>query len=337
MRVNGHAAQGGQRRAFIAGGAAAGPTIDRIKSRGILVCGVGLMRPGFADLDARGVWRGLDVDFCRAIAAAVLNDPALVRFEPLPVSRRFDALHDGQVDVLMSNSTLTLGRDARDGLRAVIPNFYDGHGFMLRAEIAGKGLNGMAGQPICLAPGSTNEAVAQEVLSARGIAFTAVSVGHPADALLKGRCQAVGSDISALISMRATLPQPEAFVILPQAFSKEPLGPYIRDDDEEWLDLIRWSVMALIDAEELGLTQANAESQRRLSRLPQVRRLLGEEGELGKALRVDPRWAYLMLRTVGNYGEIFERNFGVNSPFKLERGLNSLWTKGGLMYAWPFR
>ena len=325
---------------FATGMAEAGQTIERIKARGILVCGVGLMRPGFADLDARGIWRGLDVDFCRAIAAVVLDDPARVRFQPLAAARRFSALQTGEVDVLMRNSTLTLGRDTQDGLRAVIPNFYDGHGFMLRAGNAEKGLAGLAGELVCLAPGSTNEGVARDVLGVRGIAFTQVPTTDPAttaDALVQGRCQAVGADITALVGLRAMLPQPDAFVILPQAFSKEPLGPYIRDDDEDWFELIRWAVMALIEAEELGLNQANAEAQRRYSPVPQVRRLLGEEGAFGKALRVDPRWAYLMLRTVGNYGEIFDRNFGANSPFKLERGLNRLWTEGGLMYSWPIR
>lgn len=325
---------------FGVGASEAGPTVERIKSRGVLVCGVGLMRPGFADLDARGVWHGLDVDFCRAVAAVVLNDPSRVRFAPLPAARRFTALQNGEVDVLIRNSTLTLGRDSQDGLRAVIPNFYDGHGFLLRADRAEQGLAGLVDQRLCLAPGSTNEGVAQDVLGVRGIPFTQVPTTDPAttaDALVQGRCQAVAADITALVGLRAMLPRPDAYVILPQAFSKEPLGPYIRDDDNDWFELIRWAVMALIEAEELGLTQENAERQRRNSSLPQVRRLLGEEGEYGKALRVDPRWAYLMLRTVGNYGEIFDRNFGAKSPFKLDRGLNRLWTQGGLMYSWPIR
>jgi len=320
--------------------AEAGPTADRIKTRGVLVCGVSLMGPGFTMLDGRGGWYGFDVDFCRAIATALLGDDDKVRYVPVSLAERFSLLRDGSIDVLIRRSTLTLSRDTVEGQRAVAVNFYDGTGIMLPAGLAAKGLEGLAGLPICIAPDTTTETVMRDLLGSRKIPYTPVAAGDFAtrlSMLVRGECQAIGDDLTGLIGLRPMLPRPADFAILPQAYSKEPLGPFVRTDDDEWFDLVRWVTMALIEGEELGITSENAERQRRRSQNPAVRRLLGEDEDIGKALGLDARWAYRMLRTVGNYGEIYERNLGAGSSFKLERGLNDLWTRGGLVYAWPFR
>jgi len=324
----------------LGGGARAGQVLDNIKARSSITCGVNPGLAGFARQDPDGTWRGLDVDFCRALAAAVVGDPARVRFVPLVADRRFQALQNGEIDVLVRNTSFSLGRDVGMGLRAVLPLVYDGHSFLVRADSGISSSRGLDGQTICLTPGTTNEQVTRDVLRTNGVFFTIVPFsGLPEGiaALREGRCSVVAADATALAVIRASLPQPEAFTILRQRYSKEAMGPMVRRDDEQWFQVVRWVGMALIEAEELGITRDNAAAQRRDNQAPAVRRLLGSQGELGKDLGLPPEWAFRAIQSVGNYGEIFERNLGAESPLKIERGLNRLWKQGGLMYAWPLR
>ncbi len=320
--------------------AQAGPTLDGVRQRGVLACGVNVGVAGFSLPDSQGVWRGMDADLCRAVAAAVLGDAGKVRFVPLTAVQRFTALQSGEIDVLIRQTTLTLTRDATLGLRMTTVNLYDGHGFMVRRDANITDPRQMDGMTICLSPGTTNELVTADFFRSNNLRFTPVlqeRMQDNATSLQAGRCDAIGTDATQLAALRSQFQNPQDYVILPQRFSKEPYGPVVRRDDNEWFDVIRWLVMALIQAEELGITQANAEEMRRTSQNPEVRRLLGADPLLGDALKLDPAWAYNAIRAVGNYGEIFERNLGPNTPIGLERGLNRLWTDGGLMYSWPMR
>jgi len=320
--------------------AQAGPTLDGVRQRGVLACGVNVGVAGFSLPDSEGVWRGMDADLCRAVAAAVLGDAGKVRFVPLTAVQRFTALQSGEIDVLIRQTTLTLTRDATLGLRMTTVNLYDGHGFMVRRDANITDPRQMDGMTICLSPGTTNELVTADFFRSNNLRFTPVlqeRMQDNATSLQAGRCDAIGTDATQLAALRSQFQNPQDYVILPQRFSKEPYGPVVRRDDNEWFDVIRWLVMALIQAEELGITQANAEEMRRTSQNPEVRRLLGADPLLGDALKLDPAWAYNAIRAVGNYGEIFERNLGPNTPIGLERGLNRLWTDGGLMYSWPMR
>ncbi len=323
-----------------AGSAQAGQTFDTVKQRGILNCGVNVGVAGFSLPDSQGVWRGMDADLCRAVAAAVYGDPSKVRFVPLTAVQRFTALQSGEIDVLFRQTTLTMTRDTTLGLRMVIVNLYDGHGFMVRRDANISDPKEMDGMTICLSPGTTNELVTTDWFRANNLRFTPLlqeRMQDNATALQAGRCDAIGTDATQLAALRSQFQRPQDFVILPQRFSKEPYGPVVRRDDQEWFDVIRWTVSALIQAEELGVTSKNAEELRKTSQNPEIRRLLGVDPVLGQALKLDPAWAYNAIRAVGNYGELFERNLGPNTPIGLERGMNRLWTDGGLMYSWPMR
>jgi general L-amino acid transport system substrate-binding protein len=325
---------------LLGGQARAGQVFDNIKARNSITCGVNPGLHGFARRGPDGVWRGLEVDFCHALAAAVIGDPARVRFVPLTAAQRFTALQHGEVDVLVRNTSFNMTRDVDMGLRAVVPLFFDGHSFLVRTDSGITSSRGLDGQSICLIPGTTNEETTREVLRGNGVFFTVVPVSGLEEAVAAigaDRCQVAGADASQLAVLRNTLPNPESFKILPQRYSKEVLGPLVRRGDEKWFQVVRWTAMALIEAEELGVTRANAESMLRDSKLPSIRRLLGAQDQMGKDLGLSPDWAYRMLRSVGNYGEIFDRNLGAGSFLKLERGLNGQWSKGGLMYAWPLR
>jgi general L-amino acid transport system substrate-binding protein len=322
------------------GAAQAGQTLDTVKARGTLNCGVNVGVAGFSLPDSQGIWRGMDTDLCRAVSAAVFGDPGKVRFVPLTAVQRFTALQSGEIDVLIRQTTLTMTRDTTLGLRMTLVNLYDGHGFMVRKDAGVTDLKGMDGMTICLSPGTTNELVTTDVFRANNLRFTPVlqeRMQDNATALQAGRCDAIGTDATQLAALRSQFQQPGDFVILPQRFSKEPYGPVVRRDDAEWFDVIRWTVSALIGAEELGVTSRNAEQMRRTSQNPEIRRLLGADPLLGDALKLDPAWAYNAIRAIGNYGELFERNLGPDTPIGLERGMNRLWTDGGLMYAWPMR
>ena len=323
-----------------AGAAQAGQTFDAVRQRGTLNCGVNVGIAGFSLPDSQGVWRGMDADLCRGVAAAVFGDPSKVRFVPLTAVQRFTALQSGEIDVLIRQTTLTMTRDTTLGLRMVAVNLYDGHGFMVRRDANVTEPRGMDGMTVCLSPGTTNELVTADFFRTNNLRFTPIlqeRMQDNATALQAGRCDAIGTDATQLAAIRSQFTRPEDFVILPQRFSKEPYGPVVRRDDQEWFDVIRWTLSALIQAEELGVTSANAEEMRRTSQNPEVRRLLGADPLLGNALKLDPAWALNAIRAIGNYGELFERTLGPKTLIGLERGLNRLWTDGGLMYSWPMR
>jgi len=320
--------------------AQAGATLDAIKKRGEIACGVSSGVPGFSAADDKGQWRGLDVDVCRAIAAAVLGDAAKVKWVPLGSQQRFSALQAGEVDILSRNTTWTLTRDASLGISFAAVTYYDGQGFLVPKRFKVASARQLKDADICVQSGTTTEKNLADYFRAQGIRVKPV-VFEKFDASLKaffnGRCVAYTTDASSLAGIRAgEAPNPDDYVILPELISKEPLGPAVRRGDEDWLAIVKWVVFALIEAEELGVTRDNADAKLK-AKDPAAGRLLGQGEDLGKTLGLDAQWAYRAIRAVGNYGEIFERNLGAGSPLKLERGANALWNKGGLMYAPPLR
>ena len=320
--------------------ASAGPVMDAIRARGVLNCGINTGVAGFALPDSRGEWQGLDVDLCRGLAVAVLNDASKVRFIPLSSSTRFTALGAGEVEVLFRTSTQTMLRDTTLGLRHVTTYFYDGHGFMVRNALGVSRVREMNGATICLIQGTTNEQVTADYFRSVNVPFRPVvfeRTDQAAAALQAGRCDSFGTDASQLAAVRSTMQNPREWTVLPERFSKEPYAAYIRRGDDDWFDVVRWFTTSIIEAEEQGITRANAEEQRRTSTNPNTRRLLGVTPELGQSLRLDPAWAYNVIRAIGNYGELYERTMGENTPVALPRGPNNLWTNGGLMYALPMR
>ncbi|RYJ01893.1 MAG: amino acid ABC transporter substrate-binding protein [Acetobacteraceae bacterium] len=319
--------------------AQAGQTFDAIKARGTLICGVNVGVAGFSLPDSQGTWRGMDADLCRGLAAAMFGDPAKVRFVPLTAVQRFTALQSGEIDVLIRQTTLTMSRDTSLGLRMVTVNLYDGHGFMVRKDAGVTEPKGMDGMTICLSPGTTNELVTADWFRSNNLRFTPLlqeRMQDNATSLQAGRCDAIGTDATQLAALRSQFQQPGNFVILPERFSKEPYGPVVRRDDQEWFDVVRWTVSALIQAEELGVNSTNLEAMK-ASPNPDIRRLVGTDPLLGNALKLDPAWALNVIKAIGNYGELFERHLGPKTAIGLDRGLNRLWTEGGLMYSWPMR
>jgi general L-amino acid transport system substrate-binding protein len=321
--------------------ASAQQTLEAIKARGQLVCGINTGVAGFALPDSRGVWQGLDVDLCRGLAVAIFNDASKVRFLPLSSSTRFTALGAGEVDVLFRTSTQTMLRDVTLGLRHTVTYFYDGHGFMVRANAGITKVAEMRDATICLIQGTTNEQVTADYFRSINTPFRPVlfeRTDQASAALQAGRCDAFGTDASQLAAVRSSMPTPRDWTILPERFSKEPYGAYIRRDDQQWFDVVRWFTTAVIEAEEQGVTAANAETMRRTSTNPNTRRLLGVTPELGEALKLDRSWAYNVIRAIGNYGELYNRTMGPDTPVGLARGPNELWTTpGGLLYALPMR
>jgi general L-amino acid transport system substrate-binding protein len=318
----------------------AGKTLDAVKARGQLVCGVNTSGPGFSSADSQGKWSGLDVDFCRAVAAAVLKDAEKVKYVPLNSQQRFASLQAGEIDVLARNSTWTLTRDASLGVAFTGINYFDGQGFMVPAKLKIDGAKKLNGATLCVQAGTTSEKNVADYFSANNMKYKAV-VFDTAEAITSaffaGRCQVYTTDMSDLAGARSKAPNPEDYVILPQVISKEPLGPSVRRGDDEWFQIVRWTGFAMLEAEENGLTQANVDTQKKDNKDPAVQRFLGVSEDTGKLLGLDPEWAYRIVKQVGNYGENFERNLGPKSPSKLPRGVNNLWTKGGLMYAPPIR
>lgn len=316
------------------------PTLDAVRARGMLNCGIHTGVAGFALPDSRGVWQGLDVDLCRGLAAAIFNDPSKVRFVPLSSSTRFTALGSGEIDVLYRTSTQTMLRDTTLGLRHVTTYFYDGHGFMVRANLGVTRVRDMADATICLIQGTTNEQVTADYFRSVNVRFQPVvfeRTDQAVAALQAGRCDSFGTDASQLAGVRSAMPNPREWIILPERFSKEPYGAYVRRGDDNWFDIVRWYTTAIIEAEEQGITRANAEEMRRTSTNPNTRRLLGVTPELGQSLKLDPLWAYNAIRAIGNYGELYERHMGESTPVALPRGPNNLHTNGGLLYALPMR
>lgn len=325
---------------FAAPAAHAGKTLDAVRQHGRVVCGVSTGLPGFSAVDSKGNWVGLDTDVCRALAAAVLGDAGKVKWTPLNSQQRFTPLQAGEIDVLSRNTTWTLTRDASMGLHFAAVTYYDGQGFMVAKKSKVTNVKQLKGAEICVQSGTTTEKNLTDYFRAQGMKAKPVvfeSYEASLKAFFSGRCQAYTTDVSSLAAIRdKEVKNPDDYAILPELISKEPLGPAVRRGDDEWFAIIKWVVYALIEAEELGVTQANAESLKR-SANPAVQRLLGGAEDMGRLLGLDKEWAYRAIRAVGNYGEIFDRNLGANSPLKLPRGSNQLWTKGGLMYAPPIR
>jgi general L-amino acid transport system substrate-binding protein len=317
-----------------------GPTtLQKVKERGVLRCGASQGVAGFSLPDAKGVWSGLDVDFCRALAAAIFNDPNKTEFVPLSSKDRLTALQAGEIDVLSRTTTWTLQRDAALGLNFTAVNYYDGQGFMVRKSAGIASAKQLDGASVCISQGTTNELNAADYFRANDMKVQTVTfqeVNETVKAFEAGRCDAYTVDISALAAGRLTLGNPDDYVILPEVISKEPLGPWVRQGDDQWFDIVRWTVFALVNAEEAGVTKDNAEAMR-ASTNPDVRRRLGQEGEFGPALGLPKDWAFNIVRSVGNYGEIFDRNLGPKTSLALDRGLNKLWSKGGILYAPPMR
>ena len=328
----------------VAGLAAAGAsaaTLDDVKARGSLNCGVSSGLTGFSQPDANGVWQGFDVAVCRAIAAAVLGDPTAVEFVPLTTQVRFTALASGEIDILARNTTWTFSRDTDLKLDFIGVNYYDGQGFMVPKELGVTSAKDLDGATVCIQTGTTTELNLADFFRTNNISYEPIPIETNAEAqqqYLAGACDVFTTDASGLASTRASFENPGDHVILPEIISKEPLGPAVRHGDNDWADIARWTLNALIAAEELGVTSANvAELGAAPTSNPEVNRLLGTEGELGAMIGLDADWAARAIAAGGNYGELFEKNIGVNTPIGLARGLNAQWTEGGLIYAPPFR
>ena len=319
--------------------AEAGPTVEAVKKRGAVICGVNGNRAGFSALDSKGEWSGMDVDTCKALAAAVLGDKDKVQFVKTTSQTRFTALQTGEIDVLTRNVTWTLSRDAKLGVDFVAPTFYDGQGFMVHKNSGATSVKDLDGATVCVLPGSTSEKVAADVFRANGLSYTPVVIESKKElntAFFGGRCDVHVQSTSGLSSARATVASnPDDYVILPGVYGKDPMGPVVRQGDAQWRDIVAWTVYAMMTAEELEVTSANVD-EKRSSKDAETARLLGTKDKLGETLGLDGEWAYRIVKQVGNYGEAFERNVGRGSPLNLERGINSLWTQGGLLYSPPF-
>jgi len=318
----------------------AGATFDIIKKRGFVHCGVSDNVPGFSTPDSQGGWRGQDVDTCRAIAAAMFNDATKAKITPTTLYERFTALQSGEIDVLVRTTTQTMTRDTSMGLIGTGVNFYDGQGIMVPKSLGVKSARELDGATVCVQPSSTIEMNLADWFRASNLKFTPVVVERSDEiirAFAAGRCDAFTMEKSLLAAMRTTvLENPDDYDILPEEFSKEPLGPMVRQGDEQWFNVVRWTLNAMIEAEEYGITSENVDDMLKSSN-PNVQRILGVTPGMGKNLGVDDKWAYHVIKQIGNYGENFEVNFGQKSPLKLARGLNAQWRDGGLMYGWPIR
>lgn len=321
------------------GFANAGKDLDAVREKGFIQAGVNGGVFGFGMPDDKGVWRGLDVDTARAVAAAVFGDSNKVKFTPLTAQQRFTALQSGEIDVLTRNATRTLTRETSLGLNFVQVNYYDGQGFLVPKKLGVKSAKELDGATVCVLPGTTTEQNAADYFRSHKMAWKPVvieSTTELAKTFFAGRCDVLTSDASQLAGTRAVAPNPKDYIILPEIISKEPLAPAVRHGDDQWRDIVDFSVLAMIQAEEYGITSQNVDEMLK-SNDPGIQRFLGVTPGNGKALGLDEKWAYNIVKQVGNYGEVFERNVGVNTTLGLERGLNALWTNGGLMYSPPFK
>lgn len=320
--------------------AQAGETMDAIKARGEIRCGVSDGLPGFSYTDEKGVVRGIDADFCRALAAAVFGDANKVKFMPLTAKERFTALQSGEIDVLSRNTTWTMSRDT--GMGMVFPAavvYYDGQGFLVNKKLGVKSAKELDGATVCIQAGTTTELNLADYFRTHKMKYTPITYDksdESAKGLEAGRCDVLTSDQSQLYAQRIKMANPDQYVVLPEVISKEPLGPVVRPGDHEWFSTVRWTHYAMLIAEEFGVTSKNVDEMKK-SNNPEIRRLLGVDADFGKAIGLPQDWAYQVIKQVGNYGESFERNVGKGSPLKIERGLNALWTQGGLQYAPPIR
>jgi general L-amino acid transport system substrate-binding protein len=326
--------------ALAAPAAAQTGTLERVKARGEVICGNHVALPGFGLQAPDGRWVGLDIDLCRAVAAAIFNDPAKVKFVPTTPQMRFLVVQSGEVDLLARNATYTMSRDAAMGMAWPTINFFDGQGFMVRKSLNVSDVKGLDGASVCVTQGTTTELNLADYfrthkLKYEGIAFATNEEG--VKALEAGRCDAFTTDSSGLAAERLKFAKPDDFVILSELISREPLGPAVKRGDENWFTLVRWVHYAMLNAEELGVTKANVDEMLKTSTNPEVRRLLGADGKFGEGLGLTTDWAYRIVKHVGNYGESFERNVGAGSPLQLKRGLNALASRGGLQYPYPIR
>ena len=321
------------------GTAASASTLDDVKRAGVVKCGVSQGLPGFSNPDDKGKWAGIDVDYCRALAAAIFGDPSKVKFVPLSAKVRFTALQSGEVDVLSRNTTWTFTRDTALGLDFVGVLYYDGQGFMVRKKLGVKNAKQLSGAAVCTNTGTTTELNVADYFRSHGMKYKVVAF-EKADEVVaaydSGRCDVYTTDRSGIAAQRTKLKNPKAHLILPEIISKEPLGPVVRHGDNQWGDIARWTLNAMIIAEELGVNSKNVDKMKS-SKNPEIRRLLGVEGDTGKKLGLETNWAYNAIKMVGNYAEIYDRNVGPKTPLGLSRGLNRLWNKGGILYAPPMR
>lgn len=318
----------------------AGSTLGTVKSKGFIQCGVNQGLSGFSNPDAQGRWSGIDVDVCRAIAAAVFADATKVKYTPLSAKERLTALQSGEIDVLSRNTTWTLTRDAALGVNFTGVTYYDGQSFMVHQSAGVKSARELDGAAICVNTGTTTELNLGDYFRGRGMKYTPVVFEKAEEAVAaydSGRCDAYTTDQSQLYAHRLRLKDPTAHTVLPEIISKEPLGPVVRQGDDEWFNIVKWTLFAMINAEELEANASNVDDLRASSKDPAVRRLLGVEGNKGRDLHLSDDWAYNIIKQVGNYGEIFERNLGAKTPLNVERGLNRLWKDGGIQYAPPIR
>ena len=322
----------------MATGASAG-TLDDVKAKGFIQCGVSQGLPGFSNPDSKGNWTGIDVDVCKAMAAAVFGDASKVKFTPLSAKERFTALQSGEIDVLSRNTTWTATRDTALGLNFAGVNYYDGQGFMVRKSLGVSSALDLSGAAVCTNTGTTTELNVADFFRSNKMPYEIVAF-EKADEVVQaydaGRCDVYTTDQSGLYAQRLKLAKPGDHIILPEIISKEPLGPVVRQGDDQWFNLTKWTLFAMINAEELGVTSANVDEMK-TSKNPAIKRLLGTEGKFGENLGVSNDWAYNIIKQVGNYGESFERNVGPKTPLAIARGKNALWSKGGLQYAPPIR
>jgi general L-amino acid transport system substrate-binding protein len=324
---------------FLVAGGAIGGTLETVKERGALICGVSQGLAGFSIADDKGVWSGFDVDFCRAVAAATLGDPSKVRFVPLSADARFDALKSKQVDILSRNSTWTMGREADLGLLFAGVNYYDGQGFLVPKSKHADGAMDLNDSKVCVQTGTTSVPNAVDFFATNHVNVETIelkTIQEVEQAYASGRCDVLTTDVSQLYAIRTTLPKPDDHIILPDVISKEPLGPVVRQDDVTWFNIVKWVNFALVNAEELGVSSATV-ADALASKKPEVMRLVGAEGDFGKQLGLAPTWAVDAVKASGNYGEIYERNVGTKSKLGIPRGLNGLWSTGGILYAPPIR
>lgn len=319
--------------------AASASTLDQIRARGAIHCGVTPALPGFASMDDDGNWAGFDVDLCRAVAAAVFGDPGKVEYISLAPEERFHALLSGRVDVLPRDTRWTMRHDTFPGVRFAAVAYHDGQGFMVRRKFGISSALELSGAMVCVQSGTTAQQNAADYFRRKNMPFEPVlqeTAEETRRAYEAGRCDTLTADVSRLYAVRRRLNDSGQHMILPEIVSKEPMGPLVREGDSQWFDIVRWTVFAMINAEELGVNSANVDELKG-SQTPAIRRLLGEEGDFGKRLGLDPEWAYRVIARVGNYAEVFERNLGGGSPLNIARGINALWNDGGILFAPPIR
>ena len=315
-------------------------TLAQVKEKGFVQCGVSQGLPGFSNADDAGEWTGLDVDMCRAVAAAVFGDASAVKFTPLSAKQRFTALASGEVDILSRNTTWTMTRDTQLGLNFAGVNYYDGQGMMVPTALGVTSATELDGANICTNTGTTTELNITDFFRANGMSFNLVAF-EKADEVVaaydSGRCDVYTTDRSGLAAQRGKLTAPDSHMVLSEIISKEPLGPVVRQGDDQWFNIVRWSLNAMINAEELGVNSGNVNAMEYNDVSPSIARLIGKEGNFGEELGLDNKWAYNIIRQVGNYGESYEKHVGENTPLKLARGVNALWSNGGILYAAPIR